>query len=489
MKIKIFTEGGKDIGLGHISRCSALYDEAANRGILVQFIVYGNIENIDFLNDINIINENWLDKEYLFNSISSDDYVIVDSYKATKEIYEIISKNSKKSLFIDDIGRIAYPEGIIVNPSLVSSHIDYSRSPKSILLSGPEYVILRQHFRGVKRGDISNEVKRVLIMMGGTDIRGLIPLIIDNICKNMLDIEFDIVIGSEDMEKIKPQISEMNNITFHNNLNATQMMKLMMSSDLAITAAGQTIYELLATKTSFIPIQVIENQENNIESLLKYNPEQIVLRYDDSDFLSYLNKALEIYSDFEYRTNYNLKYNKLVDGYGSKRIVDFLVKDIINKKYEISLRKAKSEDMKEVFDLSNQDYVRHYSINRDKIEWTDHVKWFNSVLKDKNTVFYVVTDKNEFFLGQIRYKITQNSATVSISLSEKLIGKGLSKEILNKSIKKIFEEEQSVKYIIAFVSEYNIASKKIFEGLNFKRLKDEDSMMKLILKKEDFYVN
>ena len=103
-------------------------------------------------------------------------------------------------------------------------------------------------------------------------------------------------------------------------------------------------------------------------------------------------------------------------------------------------------------------------------------------------MFYVVTDKNESFLGQIRYKIAESSATVSISLSEKLKGKGLSKEILNKSIKKIFDEEQSVKDIIAFVSEDNIASKKIFEGLNFKRHKDEDSMMKLILK-EDFYVN
>lgn len=488
MKIKIFTEGGKDIGLGHISRCSALYDEAANRGISVQFIVFGDIGNTDFLNGINIINENWLDKEHLINKVSSDDYVIVDSYKANKEIYEIISKKSKIALFIDDIGRVAYPEGIIVNPSLDSSHIDYSHSPNSILLSGPEYVILRQQFRGVKREDISNEVKRVLIMMGGTDIRGLTPLIIDNICRNMLNIEFDIVTGSEYMQKIKPQISKTNNITFHNNLDATQMMELMISSDLAITAAGQTIYELLATQTPFIPIKVIENQENNIKSLLEYNPEQIVLKYNGSGFLSSLNNALEIYNDVEYRKNYNRKYTDLVDGYGSRRIVDYLLKDT-DKEHKINLRKVKAEDIKDVFDLSNQDYVRLYSINKDKIKWVDHVKWFNSVLEDERTVFYVVTDKNESFLGQIRYKIIENSATVSISLSEKLKGKGLSKEILNKSIKKIFDEEQSVKDIIAFVSEDNIASKKIFEGLNFKRHKDEDSMMKLILKKEVFYVN
>jgi len=133
--------------------------------------------------------------------------------------------------------------------------------------------------------------------------------------------------------------------------------------------------------------------------------------------------------------------------------------------------------------------VRRYSINKDKIEWADHVKWFDLILDDKTTVFYVVTDKNDSFLGQIRYKITENSAIVSISLSEKLKGKGLSKKILSKSIKKIFDEEKSVKDIIAFVSADNIASKKIFEGLNFRRLKDEDGMMKLILKKEDFHVN
>lgn len=488
MRVKIFTEGGKDIGLGHISRCSSLYNEIANRGIRVDFIVYGDIGKIDFLNYINIINENWLDKEYLLNTLTLDDYIIVDSYKATKEIYDFISENTKKVLFIDDIGRIAYPEGIILNPSLDSSHIDYSYSSNSILLSGPEYVILRDPFRAVKREGISNEVKRVLIMMGGTDIRGLTPLIIDNICRNMLNIEFNIVTGSEDLEKIKSQISETNNITFHNNLDAAQMMELMMSSDLAITGAGQTIYELLATQTPFIAVQVIENQENNIKSLLKYNPEQIVLRYDDSDFLSNMNKALELFSNFEYRKNYTREYTDLVDGYGSRRIVDYLFKNG-NKENKINLRKVKSEDIKEVFDLSNKDYVRRYSINKDKIEWADHVKWFDLILDDKTTVFYVVTDKNDSFLGQIRYKITENSAIVSISLSEKLKGKGLSKKILSKSIKKIFDEEKSVKDIIAFVSADNIASKKIFEGLNFRRLKDEDGMMKLILKKEDFHVN
>lgn len=326
MKVKIFTEGGKGVGYGHISRCSSLYNEIVDSGGTVQFIVYGDIRNIELLNGMTVINDYWYDKEYLTNILSSDDYVIVDSYKATKEIYEIISKKSKGALFIDDIGRIAYPEGIIVNPSLDASNINYSQHQKSTLLSGSKYVILRKQFRNISKESISNQVKRVLLLMGGIDIRGLTPLIIDNVCRNMLDVKFDIVVGTENEEKNNSQITQTKNISFHYNLDATQMMDLMMSSDLAITAAGQTIYELLATQTPFIPVQVMQNQENNIKSLRKYIPEHIVLRYDDLDFLGNLNKALKVYNSLEYRKNYNLKFEGLVDGFGSQRIINELMK-------------------------------------------------------------------------------------------------------------------------------------------------------------------
>lgn len=486
MKVKIFTEGGKNIGLGHITRCSSLFEEIASRGISVDLIVYGDIEEIDILKSIKVINENWLDMEYLSINLLLDDYVIVDSYKANEEIYEFISQNSKKVLFIDDIGRISYPRGIIVNPSLDSCHIDYSNSFNNVVLSGPEYVILRKQFRSLERKKISNEIDRILIIMGGTDIRELTPLIIDNFCRIMLDINFDVVIGNDVFDRIKRQTLGLNNITLHNNINATQMAQLMLKSDIAITPAGQTVYELLSTQTPFLAFQVIENQEINIKSLLKYNPNQILLKYDDSDFIIQLSKALEIYNSFEYRTNFNLLFNKLIDGYGSKRIVEYFLNDK-NEDYELSLRRVKSEDIEELFNLANQDYVRRYSINKEKITWSDHVKWFNSILTDKNIVFYVITDTNESFLGQINYKIANNSATVSISLSEKIIGKGHSKKILNKTIIKLFNEEKSVENIIAFVLQENIASKRLFEALSFERLNDENDMIKLVFKKENLH--
>ena len=325
MKVKIFTEAGKDVGLGHISRCTSLYEEISKREILVDFIIKGDVSNVDFIKGKRIINDNWLNKGYLLENVFSDDLVIVDSYKAKEEIYKLISKLSKKAMFIDDIGRLNYPEGIIVNPSLDTSNIDYSQCLNCILLSGPKFVILRSPFISVKRESTFNGIKRILVTMGGTDIRELIPFIINTVCKSRLDIEFDIVMGSKGLGDYHNQILESSNITVHTNINATQMMKLMVDSDLAITAGGQTIYELLATQTPFITIQIIENQENNIRSLIKYNSEQIILKYDNENLAGNILEAIEINNVEIYRHQQNFKYRGLVDGYGSMRIIDKLL--------------------------------------------------------------------------------------------------------------------------------------------------------------------
>ncbi|NLJ17762.1 bifunctional UDP-2,4-diacetamido-2,4,6-trideoxy-beta-L-altropyranose hydrolase/GNAT family N-acetyltransferase [Globicatella sulfidifaciens] len=487
MKIKIFTEGGKNIGYGHLSRCIALYDEIQNRRNEVELIIQGDLEDIGLLKNKDFRNENWISIEYLNKTLTNEDYVIVDSYKAQKEHYEKISSKSRKALYIDDIGRLQYPKGIIVNPALDTGVIDYSYSTNERALTGSKYVILRSSFSGIERSIIRDTVGKVLVVMGGTDVRDITTSIIENICDQNQDIIFDIVINATQYERIS-SVNKLKNINYYMNLSAKEMCQIMLSSDLAISAAGQTIYELIATQTPFIAVQVAENQQNNVDSLMEHISSQIVLRYDENNFIDKLKeKFLEVIT-YDYRKRITKEMKGIIDGYGITRIVDALLNDS-NKKNEIYLRKVHIKDLKDVFELSNKDYVRQYSINKDKILWDDHVKWFNNVLKDSNIVFYVVTDERNAFLGQIRYKLEKDSAIVSISLSDKLRGKGLSRMILDQSIEKLFEENLNVNEIIAYVSESNVASMKIFKDLKFKDIDADDSMIKLLLERSEYNVN
>ena len=92
MKVIILTEGGKNIGFGHITRCSALYQAFEEKGIIPEFIVNGDDSILDLLSDKRHQIFNWIEKkEYLFDYIKNADIVIIDSYLAEKDIYERIS--------------------------------------------------------------------------------------------------------------------------------------------------------------------------------------------------------------------------------------------------------------------------------------------------------------------------------------------------------------------------------------------------------------
>lgn len=485
--IKIFTEGGKDIGYGHITRCLSIYEEIQSREIEVDFIIHGEVGDVGILKNNPIINEDWIDANYLDEKITSNDYVIVDSYIAKEEHYKTISRKAHKALFIDDIGRIRYPNAIIVNPSLDSQNVDYSYAPKKMILTGPEYVLLRSAFTQLKRDTIKDTVSRVLVIMGGTDTRNITTKIIENVCGKNKNIIFDVIMNAIHYENVT-LANKPDNINFHINLSEFEMCQLMLNSDLALSAAGQTIYELMATQTPFIAIQVAENQQNNIASIVKHLPSQTSLRYDDEKFPDRLQNTFLKAISYDYREKLFVEMQGIIDGNGKSRIVDALLNDM-KFKDEIYLRIVHMNDINDIFELSNKDYVRQYSISKNKILWDDHVKWFNNVMKDNNVVFYVVTDDKKSFFGQIRYILEKDNAIVSISLSDELRGKGLSKMILDQSIEKLFKEKLNVNEIVAYVSESNVASMKIFKGLKFKVIDIDDRMKKLILKRSEYNDN
>ena len=225
--------------------------------------------------------QNWQSTSYLEKTIKNDDYCIVDSYHATREMYDVISKKSKMALYIDDTGRLEYPKGIVVNPSINIEGIVYPENSEINYLLGADYVILRTVFNSVKRESINKKVYNVLITLGGTDVRNLTPVVINEICENYPEISFNIVVGSEfNTEKY----SCNSNINILKSLSAEEMKNVIINSDMAISAAGQTTYELLFTQTPFIPIKVIENQIYNCSAIEKIAPCVNVLSYDEFDF-------------------------------------------------------------------------------------------------------------------------------------------------------------------------------------------------------------
>lgn len=325
MKVYIFTEAGSKYGYGHIVRCSSLYSEINKRGIEVELIINGDQESSEAVADKKHRILNWLSVTSLTGLLEGNVYSIVDSYHASPEIYKYISNNTVRSVFIDDIIRLQYPRGIVVNPSIYSKELSYPSNSEIEYLLGPEYVILRDSFLEGSRLQVRKAISEILVTLGGSDIKELTPKILHLLKVDYPHIRKNVIIGKGYTNSRDIDYIEDPNIQLFYNVRGDQMRDLMLRSDLAITAAGQTIFELIKTETPFIPIQVIDNQEINSKALLAYKIVSQVLQSDDLNFMGKLSSEIKGLLKEESRLSFISNLQGLIDGAGSSRIVNKLI--------------------------------------------------------------------------------------------------------------------------------------------------------------------
>lgn len=325
MKVKIFTEASPMIGFGHAVRCSSLYQELKGRDVQAEFIVNGESSIQGILPNVTMTFADWLNESYLLEHLKDADYAIIDSYLASSEIYQLISERTRRALYIDDYQRIRYPKGVILNPVSGEENFEYCKDNDEIeVLTGWEYILLRPEFIEYET-DETEEENAVLLLSGGTDAL--------NIASNMARLLSEYnpswhinVVGngrSHGMESLK-------NATFHGPLTARELKRLMLHSKYIISAAGQTLFELLYLNKVFLPLVVIENQKNNIEVLHNIFPE--MLSVDVRTYLSPIQEIINVLPVFlsaKYREEFNRILDPLVDGLGAKRVIEhlFLVDD------------------------------------------------------------------------------------------------------------------------------------------------------------------
>ncbi|SDJ60375.1 PseG/SpsG family protein [Salimicrobium halophilum] len=324
MKAYIFTEAGEGIGFGHLSRCISLYESLKEVGVKTEMIVSGTFQDISMLKGVNYRQQSWYNEEFLEQTVTDEDVCIIDSYLADISLYEILSNQAKRCVYIDDNSRLSYPKGIVVNPSLHIGNLSYPRKAGVTYLYGPSYVIVRPAFQkpGNQR-EVLRQVKDILVTMGGTDPMGMTLPLIDRLKASFPNIRLHVLITDAFSDKSKIEAKTTSRLHIYKNLDAEAMRGVMKKVDVAITAAGQTIYELMVSLTPFIPIQTVQNQENNVEGLRTYEIQTLYVK--NESHVGYVEEALEEYLSPKIRNSLIQTYSHLIDGKGSKRIVEKLI--------------------------------------------------------------------------------------------------------------------------------------------------------------------
>lgn len=321
-KVVILTEGGQVFGFGHITRCTSFYQAFQEVNVIPEFIVNGDESVSILLSDKKHRVIDWLKrKEYLLDILHDVDILIVDSYHVEKEFYTEISDIVKIPVYLDDNMRLDYPRGYVINGTIYAENLNYPPSNDVKYLLGPEYAYLRKEFWNVPLPEIKQSIHNVMITIGGTDKRNLTSRILRLMSVNFPHLKKFVVVGNSDSEKYTYLD---NNTKLISQASAGEMKDVMIQSDIAITAAGQTTYELCRMGVPMIALETAENQKKNIDSLFENGLILKPIRWNCSTLEEDITNQIISLESYLLRVEISKKMMSIIDGNGARSIVEIL---------------------------------------------------------------------------------------------------------------------------------------------------------------------
>ena len=288
------------------------------------FMVENDPETLEVISEKNyrIETVNSFDQEINYIKEITPHVIIVNMLKNEEERLKIFRQHTKILVTIDDSSRAARWAHIKINP------LYYLKGA----LNDPSYVALKKEFitAGRQKKIIHDKVEAILITQGGSDTYGFTPKIIKSLNAIGKNCQINVVIGpafkhhKELHEEVNRSMRDFNVI-----YNPKNMCRIMQQSDLAITAGGNTMFELACLG---VPGLVICGEEFEEETADRMDSWGVMvnlgfgLNVSEKDIFE---KTQSLMRDKNRRLEMSRSGQRLVDGRGAEKIVA-LIKNNLN---------------------------------------------------------------------------------------------------------------------------------------------------------------
>lgn len=324
-------DGNGKIGMGHIMRCIAIGREIRTLGEEVTFLLadeeakqkvceegfYVQVLGTDYTR----MDEEW---ERLDALLPSGSKILVDSYYVTEQYLQKLGSKAQV-IYVDDMNAFDYPVDCIVNGNIYGADMVYH---VPLVLGGCKYAPLRREYhqtRGTGRPEY------ILITTGSSDPHSITKQILEELITRPKVMQWPIrvICGkyNQDYSVIKALEEQYSNIQILQNV--PDMWNMMRGAVAAVTAGGTTMNELSCMGVPTVCFSFVDNQEKITTTYAKQGYVHYSGDYlrEGSAMIPKLCEALEeLVCDAELRKAYSTKVSELVDGLGSQRIAEAVLK-------------------------------------------------------------------------------------------------------------------------------------------------------------------
>ena len=324
-------DAGPGIGLGHLQRCLSIAIGLRDLGVECVFLSPNDDEVRKKITRLGFVT-NPLPKAKLGGPkdlssllatarIYGSQSVLVDSYFTDDFFYAQLLDAGLYVAAIDDLGR-SFKCNLLIDSSVDAGTIRSRRVTKGVkFLLGPDYAPLNQEFWDLPKRIINKNIEDILITMGGADSFGLTPSIIESLDSIDADFAVRVIVGPlfKNATEIHDVASKAAHV-FNTVDNPTAMKNFMLEADIAISAGGQTLYELSATGVPTIAVKIADNQSGNLKSFFEAGTIfPITFRSIQQMHRKIYSAMNGKFADYDVRSAMSSSGQSLVDGKGAIR--------------------------------------------------------------------------------------------------------------------------------------------------------------------------
>lgn len=313
-RIAILTEAGGSVGFGHLTRCEAIYESCSNTSLLVQ---QEGEEKFEL--PLGAQSLSWRKRPDSIFQLGKWDAILVDSYLADRSVLEGLRTYTPLLAVLDDYERMIYPCDLIINPSIQGP--DY-KDQLAKIEKGADYVILRKEIRNHASKSSHGPLRRLVISLGGANKIDLFLRLLPVLAQ--LELELLVLSGSQQSAEELSIYFQQPNIHVFGRLSAPKVTELFTSSDLAISAGGQTLNELAFLGVPFLTIETGTDQHWNIHSYVSAGVSPVHYMADDPNLEPHLIVQINAVQDVKIREDMSKAGLCFIDGAGGARICGLL---------------------------------------------------------------------------------------------------------------------------------------------------------------------
>ena len=466
--LAIRADATREGGAGHVMRTLALAQKWISRGgrciylsyhlpaLLKDRLEHGGCEIEMLLKD---------DASTLSTVVTglSARWLLIDHYQLGQVFQQELRLPKKARLaVVSDHGVKDFHAPDIVIHANLSTTADYSTATStSTILSGPDYILLRQELLSTDTPLPVEEAKNILITMGGSDPREAGFFIATALLEEgfLNERNCRVLLGpSYSTEGLAHSLA-------HPHIELVQSPSSMAEqyqwADIAICSPSVTSLELAHTGVPMAVCLTADNQIQVAEALASESAATLAGDFRTEAHLQ-MDVLKNLLDDLETRRALALKSQTLVDGKGSARICDRMGLPAIK------LRSAQAKDAKQLWKWTNDPTTRQASFQSAPIPWDEHLAWFNASMENATRLMIIAENDEGIPIAQVRFdQVAELLFTISISLSPSLRGLGLAPLIIEKSGNHLRGNSHETT-IEAWIKSENMASIRSFERAGYE---------------------